>query len=50
MGPPDWWLQADWQAKVPALAGLVLLGVTAYGAVMYALGFRWQQFSRRGAD
>ena len=50
MGPPDWWLQADWQAKVPALAGLVLLGVTAYGAVMHALGFRWQQFSRRGAD
>jgi putative peptidoglycan lipid II flippase len=50
MGPPGWWLQAGWQAKVPALAGLVLLGVAAYGAVMYALGFRWQQFSRRGAE
>jgi putative peptidoglycan lipid II flippase len=50
MGPSGWWLQAGWQMKVPALAGLVLLGVAAYGTVLYAFGFRWQQFSRRGAE
>ena len=50
MGPQGWWLQAAWPTKVPALAGLVLLGVTAYGAMLYVLGFRLHQFSRRGAE
>jgi putative peptidoglycan lipid II flippase len=49
MGPAQWWLAASWQAKVPALAGLVLLGAAGYGACLYALGFRLRQFSRQGA-
>ena len=50
MGPAAWWLGAGWQAKVPALAGLVLLGGAAYGASLVLLGFRLRHFSRRGAD
>ena len=50
MGSAQWWLQAGWRAKVPALAGLVALGVGVYGACLVALGFRVRHFSRRGAD
>lgn len=49
MGGAGWWLAAGWQTKVPALAGLVLLGGGAYGACLFALGFRVRDFSRRGA-
>ncbi|HEU4644488.1 MAG TPA: murein biosynthesis integral membrane protein MurJ [Burkholderiales bacterium] len=42
-----WWLQATWQHKVPAIAGLVLLGALAYGALLLALGFRPRDFARR---
>ena len=49
MGSPAWWLQAGWQAKLPALLGLVALGMAVYGAVLLALGFRPRDFSRRGA-
>ena len=49
MGADAWWLAAGWQAKVPALAGLVLLGGGAYGACLFALGFRVRDFSRRSA-
>ena len=49
MGTAGWWLAAGWQAKVPALAGLVLLGGAAYGACLFALGFRVRDFSRRAA-
>jgi putative peptidoglycan lipid II flippase len=49
MGSPQWWLAAGWQAKLAALAGLVLLGAGAYGACLFALGFRVHQFSRAAA-
>ena len=42
-----WWLQATWQQKVPAIAGLVLLGALAYGALLLTLGFRPRDFARR---
>ena len=47
MGEPAWWLEAPWQRKVPALLGLVLLGVAAYAACLLALGLRPREFSRR---
>ncbi len=49
MGSSSWWLAAPWQHKVPAVAGLVLLGGACYGAVLLALGLRPREFSRRGA-
>jgi putative peptidoglycan lipid II flippase len=50
MGDELWWLAAPWQHKVPALAGLVLLGAAAYAGSLLALGFRPRDFSRREAD
>jgi putative peptidoglycan lipid II flippase len=50
MGDERWWLAAPWQQKVPALAGLVVLGAAAYAACLLALGFRARDFSRREAD
>jgi putative peptidoglycan lipid II flippase len=47
MGPAAWWLQAAWPHKVPALAGLVLLGAGAYGALLLAMGLRPRDFMRR---
>ena len=49
MGSAAWWLQAGWHAKLPALAGLVLLGVAVYGGILFALGFRMAHFARRGS-
>ena len=49
MGSADWWLAAGGQAKLAALAGLVLLGTAAYGACLFAMGFRLHQFSRAAA-
>ena len=49
MGNAQWWLAAPWQHKVPAVAGLVLLGAACYGAVLAALGLRPRDFSRAGA-
>jgi putative peptidoglycan lipid II flippase len=49
MGDPGWWLAAGWQKKLPALAGLVVLGMLAYGACLALFGFRPRDFSRRGA-
>jgi putative peptidoglycan lipid II flippase len=49
MGEASWWLAASWQKKLPALAGLVVLGMLAYGACLALLGFRPRDFSRRGA-
>jgi len=49
MGAPEWWLAAAWQAKLAGLAGLVLLGAAAYGACLFAFGFRPHQFSRAAA-
>ena len=49
MGEASWWLSAPWQRKVPAVLGLVLLGMLAYGACLALFGFRPRHFSRRGA-
>ncbi len=50
MGPGAQWLQAGWQWKTGMLAGLVLLGSAAYGACLWALGFRPRDFAMRGAQ
>jgi putative peptidoglycan lipid II flippase len=47
--PAAWWLESGWQARLPALAGLVLLGTAVYGACLAGLGLRPRDFSRRGA-
>jgi len=49
MGSAAWWLQAPGQHKVPAIAGLVLLGAGAYGALLLAMGLRVRDFVRREA-
>jgi putative peptidoglycan lipid II flippase len=49
MGEASWWLVAPWQRKLPALLGLVLLGMLAYGGCLALFGFRPRDFSRRGA-
>ncbi len=49
MGDPSWWLSAPWQHKVPAVLGLVALGLAAYSGCLLAFGFRPRDFSRRGA-
>ena len=49
MGEARWWLGAPWQAKLPALAGLVALGAAAYTGALAAFGFRLRDFSRRSA-
>jgi putative peptidoglycan lipid II flippase len=48
MGEPAWWLGAGWQHKVPAVLGLVILGVAVYAGCLLALGLRPGDFSRRG--
>jgi putative peptidoglycan lipid II flippase len=47
MGPAAWWLAARWQQKVPAIAGLVALGVLVYLGLLYAFGLRWRDFARQ---
>ncbi len=49
MGDAEWWFAARWDRKLPALLGLVVLGVLTYGACLAVLGFRLRHFSRRGA-
>jgi putative peptidoglycan lipid II flippase len=49
MGEAGWWLDAPWQRKLPAVIGLVALGSAAYGACLFAFGFRPRDFSRRAA-
>jgi putative peptidoglycan lipid II flippase len=48
MGDAAWWLGAPWQHKLPAIAGLVLLGAAAYAGCLALFGFRPGDFSRRG--
>jgi putative peptidoglycan lipid II flippase len=50
LGEPQWWFQASWQLKLPALLGLVALGCAVYGACLLAFGFRPRDFSRRAAS
>jgi len=49
MGEAAWWLRAPWQHKIPAVLGLVALGMAVYAACLLAFGFRLRDFSRRGA-
>lgn len=49
MADTPWWLEAPWQSKVPALFGLVVLGVASYGGCLLLLGVRPRDFSRRVA-
>src|SRR5881394_2321121 len=49
MGEASWWLLADARYKLPALLGLVALGMVSYGASLALLGFRLRDFARRGA-
>jgi putative peptidoglycan lipid II flippase len=49
MGDASWWLRASWHAKLPAILGLVALGVAVYAACLAAFGFRLRDFARRGA-
>jgi hypothetical protein len=39
-GRAAWWLQASGPRKAPAVLGLVALGAAAYGACLFAFGFR----------
>ena len=50
MGSAAWWLGAHWQQKVPAVAGLVLMGAVVYLGLLYAFGLRWRDFARREAS
>jgi putative peptidoglycan lipid II flippase len=49
-GPVVWWLDASWMHKLPATAGLVLLGAAVYLGALLVLGMRWRDFLRREAD
>src|SRR3954470_9041660 len=48
-GDASWWLIAGARYKLPALLGLVALGMVAYGASLALFGFRLRDFSRKGA-
>ena len=50
MGKAEWWFAAKWSLRLPALGGLVLLGMLVYAACLVAMGFRPRDFSRRGAE
>ncbi|CAN0239142.1 unnamed protein product [Phaeothamnion confervicola] len=50
MGTAQWWFGAAWTLRLPALGGLVLLGLVVYGACLAALGFRVRDFARRGVE
>ena len=49
MGEANWWLAAGWERKIPAVSGLVILGVAVYAGCLFAFGFRPRDFSRRAA-
>jgi len=46
-GPPSFWLAAGLWAKAGRLAVVVAGGIVAYFAVLWLLGFRIADFSRR---
>jgi len=49
MGSEQSWLTSSGWARIWRLTGLVVMGMTVYFAVLWLLGFRLKDFSRRGA-
>jgi putative peptidoglycan lipid II flippase len=49
MGSEQYWLTAHGWGRIVRLAWLVVAGVVSYFAVLWALGFRLQDFAKRGA-
>ncbi|MGB4922691.1 MAG: murein biosynthesis integral membrane protein MurJ, partial [Candidatus Nitrotoga sp.] len=49
MGSEQSWLTSGGWARIWRLTGLVVMGMTVYFVVLWALGFRLKDFSRRGA-
>lgn len=49
MGSEQSWLTSGGWMRIWRLTGLVIMGMTAYFAVLWLLGFRLKDFSRRGA-
>ncbi len=50
MGSQEHWLTTHGWARIIHLSWLVVLGVVVYFAVLFALGFRPRDFSKRGAS
>ena len=50
MGSEQSWLTSSGWARIGRLTGLVVMGVTVYFAVLWLLGFRVRDFSKRGAN
>lgn len=50
MGSEQHWLTTHGWARIQHLSGLVVGGVVAYFSVLWILGFRLKDFSRRGAS
>lgn len=50
MGSEQHWLTSHGWTRIIHLSWLVALGVVVYFAVLYALGFRLRDFSKRGAS
>ncbi|MEQ1834882.1 MAG: murein biosynthesis integral membrane protein MurJ [Candidatus Nitrotoga sp.] len=49
MGSEQSWLTSGGWVRIWRLTGLVVMGMTVYFVVLWALGFRLKDFSRRGA-
>ncbi len=50
MGSEQSWLTSSGWARIGRLTGLVVMGVTVYFAVLWLLGFRVKDFSKRGVS
>ncbi len=50
MGSEQSWLTSSGWARIGRLTGLVVMGVTVYFAVLWLLGFRVRDFSKRGVS
>ncbi len=50
MGSEQSWLTSHGWARIGRLTGLVVIGVTVYFAVLWLLGFRVRDFSKRGVS